>query len=341
MLGWGPVAIWLPTLMLAIEVAVFPADALFLIAGPCVAESDDLNLRVGEHLARLAERVPGGIIYKASFDKANRSNAGAARGLGLDEGLAALQRVARATGLPILTDVHLPEQCAVAAEVVDVLQIPAFLCRQTDLLEAAGATGKPVNIKKGQWMHPEGMRGAVEKVRMARESGVVNRESGIRSRKSGIGNQEAEYADAELQQQSEFGAQRNGPGDSRFPLPDSRFPTSEIAVTERGTFYGYGDLVVDMRSFMRMRAACEAPVIFDATHSVQRPGQGAGGSSGGAREYIPPLTLAAVAAGADALFLETHPDPANAPSDGPNMMPLDRLNDLVERAVETWSLSRG
>ncbi|MDQ3517233.1 MAG: 3-deoxy-8-phosphooctulonate synthase [Gemmatimonadota bacterium] len=276
---------------------VFPANALFLIAGPCVAESDDLNLRVGEHLARLAERVPGGIIYKASFDKANRSNASAARGPGLQEGLAALERVARATGLPVLTDVHLPEHCAIVAEVVDVLQIPAFLCRQTDLLEAAGATGKPVNIKKGQWMHPEGMRGAVEKVRRARESGMGNRESVLRNR--------------------------------------------EIAVTERGTFYGYGDLVVDMRSFMRMRKACEAPVIFDATHSVQRPGQGEGGASGGAREFIPPLTLAAVAAGADALFLETHPDPANAPSDGPNMMPLDRLNDLVERAVQTWGAIRG
>src|SRR5512143_1003246 len=145
----------------------FPRDALFLIAGPCVLESDALNLRVGEHLARLAERVPGGIVYKASFDKANRSNPGAARGPGLDEGLAALDRVRRATGLRVLTDVHLPEQCAPAAEVVDVLQIPAFLCRQTDLLEAAGATGKPVNVKKGQWMHPEGMRGAVRKVRGA------------------------------------------------------------------------------------------------------------------------------------------------------------------------------
>ena len=140
----------------------FPRDALFLIAGPCVLESDALNVRVGEHLARLAERVPGGIVYKASFDKANRSNAGAARGPGLDDGLAALEHVRRATGLPLLTDVHLPEQCAPAAEVVDVLQIPAFLCRQTDLLVAAGATGKPVNIKKGQWMHPEGMRGAVD-----------------------------------------------------------------------------------------------------------------------------------------------------------------------------------
>jgi 2-dehydro-3-deoxyphosphooctonate aldolase (KDO 8-P synthase) len=269
-------------------VARFPSDRLFLIAGPCVIENDDLNLRVGEHLARLAERVPGGIIYKASFDKANRSNAGAARGPGLDEGLAILDRVRAATGLPILTDVHLPEQCAPVAAVVDVLQIPAFLCRQTDLLEAAGATGRPVNVKKGQWMHPEGMRGAVGKVRGARPAGA--------------------------------------PG--------------EVAVTERGTFFGYGDLVVDMRSFVRMRAATDAPVIFDATHSVQRPGQGEGGTSGGAREFIPPLALAAVAAGADGLFMETHPDPDHAPSDGPNMVPLSQLDALVDRLVDIWSRIR-
>lgn len=263
----------------------FPKDALFLIAGPCVLEDDALNLRVGEHLARLAERVPGGIIFKASFDKANRSNVGAHRGPGLDEGLAALDRVRAATGLPILTDVHLPEQCATAAAVVDVLQIPAFLCRQTDLLVAAGATGNAVNVKKGQWMHPEGMRGAIDKVRGAR------------------------------------------PGHTHG---------SDDAVTERGTFFGYGDLVVDMRDFVRMRDACNAPVIFDATHSVQRPGQGSGGSSGGAREFIPPLTLAALAAGANGLFMETHPDPDHAPSDGPNMIPLDRLDDLILRAVDIW-----
>lgn len=267
--------------------SAFPSDRLFLIAGPCVVEDDTLNLRVAEHLARLAERVPGGIIFKASFDKANRSNAGAHRGPGVDEGLAALERVRRCTGLPVLTDVHLPEQCATVASVVDVLQIPAFLCRQTDLLEAAGATGKPVNIKKGQWMHPEGMRGAVAKVTKA------------------------------------GGAS-----------------TSPVAVTERGSFFGYGDLVVDMRSFARMREECGVPVIFDATHSVQRPGQGAGGASGGAREFIPPLTLAAIAAGADGLFMETHPDPDHAPSDGPNMIPLDQLDALVERAVEVWSACR-
>jgi 2-dehydro-3-deoxyphosphooctonate aldolase (KDO 8-P synthase) len=264
--------------------AIFPTDRLFLIAGPCVLERDELQLRVAERLARLAEHVPGGVIFKASFDKANRSNADAARGPGIEDGLAALARVREASGLPVLTDVHLPEQCAPAAEVVDVLQIPAFLCRQTDLLVAAGATGRPVNVKKGQWMHPEGMRGAVAKVR--------------------------------------------GPA------------AGEVAVTERGTFFGYGDLVVDMRAFARLRAACDAPVIFDATHSVQRPGQGEGGASGGAREFIPSLSLAAVAAGADGLFIETHPDPDRAPSDGPNMLPLDALEDLLLRVVDVWERVR-
>jgi len=273
--------------------AEFPKDRLFLIAGPCVIEADDLMFRVADHLARLAERVPGGIIFKASFDKANRSNAGAHRGPGLDEGLAALVRVRERTGLPVLTDVHLPDQCGAVADAVDVLQIPAFLCRQTDLLEAAGATGKPVNVKKGQWMHPEGMIGAVRKVRAA-------------------------YPAALLQNSGEC----------------------EVAVTERGSFFGYGDLVVDMRSFARMREACAAPVIFDATHSVQRPGQGQGGASGGAREFIAPLALAACAAGADGLFLETHPDPDHAPSDGPNMVPLHQLDALVEKCVATWELAR-
>jgi 2-dehydro-3-deoxyphosphooctonate aldolase (KDO 8-P synthase) len=283
-------------------VRIFRDDALFLIAGPCVLEDDALNLRVAERLAKLAEVLPGGIVYKASFDKANRSNANAPRGPGLDEGLAALERVKRASGLRVLTDVHLPEQCQLAAEVADVLQIPAFLCRQTDLLEAAGATGKAVNIKKGQWMHPEGMRGAVEKVRDA--TSVL----------------------------------RHAKGDRRVSLPATRL--SDIAVTERGTFFGYGDLVVDMRDFVRMREACGVPVIFDGTHSVQRPGHGVGGASGGAREFIPPLTLAAVAAGADGLFLETHPDPDSAPSDGPNMLPLDKLPALIEQVLAVWSATR-
>jgi 2-dehydro-3-deoxyphosphooctonate aldolase (KDO 8-P synthase) len=269
----------------------FRRDALFLIAGPCQLEDDSLNLRVAEHLARLAERVPGGIVYKASFDKANRSNPGATRGPGLERGLAALARVRSASGLPVLTDVHLPEQCAPAGEVVDVLQIPAFLCRQTDLLLAAGATGKPVNVKKGQWMHPEGMRGALGKVR--------------------AGYEEAGHSG-----------------------------TADVAATERGSFFGYGDLVVDFRALPRMRAACDAPVIFDATHSVQQPGRGESGASGGAREFIPPLTLAACAVGVDGLFLETHPDPARAPSDGPNMIPLDQLDALILRAVDVWHRAR-
>lgn len=269
----------------------FKRDALFLIAGPCVLEDDALNLRVGEHLARLAEHVPGGIIYKASFDKANRSNSGAFRGPGLDEGLAALDRVRRATGLPIITDVHLPEQCAAVGQVADALQIPAFLSRQTDLLVAAGATGKSVNVKKGQWMHPEAMRGALDKVR-----------GGFRT---------AGHAGA-----------------------------ADVAATERGTFFGYGDLVVDFRATPRMRAACDAPVIFDATHSVQQPGRGEGGTSGGAREFIPPLTMAACAVGVDGLFMETHPHPEHAPSDGPNMMPLHQLDALIRRAVDVWACAR-
>jgi 2-dehydro-3-deoxyphosphooctonate aldolase (KDO 8-P synthase) len=260
--------------------AVFPRDQFFLIAGPCVLQDEGLNLRVADALARLRERVPGGITFKASFDKANRSNAGAARGPGLEAGLAALMRVRQVSGLPVLTDVHEPEQCGLVARAVDVLQIPAFLCRQTDLLQAAGATGKPVNVKKGQWMHPEGMRGAVEKVYAA----------GGR----------------------------------------------EVAVTERGTFFGYGDLVVDMRTFMRMREACDTSVIFDATHSVQRPGQGLQGASGGAREFVPALALAAVAAGANGVFLETHPDPDTSPSDGPNMLPLQELPALVDKMVDIW-----
>ena len=281
---------------------IFHDDALFLIAGPCVLEDDKLNLTVAEHLAKIADKIPGGIVYKASFDKANRSNVAAHRGPGLDEGLRALERVKKASGLRVLTDVHLPDQCASTAEVADVLQIPAFLCRQTDLLRAAGATGKAVNIKKGQWMHPEGMRGAVEKVRDA-------------------------TSDA-----------RQEKGDRRMSLPAARL--SDIAVTERGTFFGYGDLVVDMRDFARMREACGVPVIFDATHSVQLPGQGSGGSSGGAREFIPPLTLAAVAAGAQGLFIETHPDPDHAPSDGPNMLPLDQLSKLVDRILTVWNATR-
>ncbi len=274
--------------------ATFSRDRLFLIAGPCVIENDEILFRVADHLAKLASKVPGGIIFKASFDKANRSNAGATRGPGMDEGLRALQRVREHSGLPVLTDVHLPEQCAAVAQAVDVLQIPAFLCRQTDLLEAAGRTGVAVNVKKGQFLHPEGMAGAVSKVRGA-------------SRRS----------EAVLEGHS------------------------HIAVTERGSFFGYGDLVVDMRSFSRMREATGVPVIFDGTHSVQQPGRGEGGASGGLREHIPALTYAACAAGADGLFLETHPNPDSAPSDGPNMLPLSQLDGVISKAVAIWETVRG
>ena len=256
----------------------------FLIAGPCVVESDDLNLRIGEALAELGAKLGVHVIYKASYDKANRSRLQGARGPGLERGLAALAAVRSETGLPILTDVHEADQVPAAAQVADVLQIPAFLCRQTDLLVAAGRAGRAVNVKKGQWLSPDGMQGAVEKVREARPSGGA----------------------------------------------------AEVAVTERGTFFGYGDLVVDMRSFCRMRDACNASVIFDATHSVQRPGLGDGGSSGGAREFIPHLAMAAIAAGAQGIFIETHPDPDNAPSDGPNMLPLSELETLIDRLVGVW-----
>ena len=260
------------------------AQAPFLIAGPCVVESDDLNLRVAEALADLRSRLGLHVIYKASYDKANRSRLAGGRGPGLDGGLRALDRVRAETGLPVLTDVHESAQVATAAQVADVLQIPAFLCRQTDLLVAAGRAGRAVNVKKGQWMAADGMLGAVEKVRAG-------------------------------------GA-------------------PEVAVTERGTFFGYGDLVVDMRNFGRLRDACACPVIFDGTHAVQQPGQGPDGSSGGLREFIPPLLYAAAAAGADGFFLETHPDPDHAPSDGPNMVPLDQLAGMVQVAVDVWQRAR-
>jgi len=256
--------------------AVFAADGpFFVIAGPCVLENDDLNLRVGDALARIADDLDLPIVFKASFDKANRSRPEAPRGPGLDDGLRRLERVRDATGLPLLTDVHDPDQCAEVAAVCDVLQIPAFLCRQTDLLQAAGATGRTVNIKKGQWMAPEEMAGAVEKVRRAQQG------------------------------------------------------RGAVVVTERGTFYGYGDLVVDMRSFARMRRATGARVVFDGTHSVQRPGRG-DGMSGGEPEFIAPLVRAAVVAGAGALFLEVHPAPETAPSDSTNMLRLDSFRPLLE-----------
>ena len=256
----------------------------FLLAGPCVIEPGDILPRVAGELARLQHVLGLPICFKASFDKANRARLAGARGPGLDEGLKVLERVKRESGLPVLTDIHESGQAAAVAEVVDVLQIPAFLSRQTDLLVAAGKTGRPVNVKKGQWMAPEQMAGAVEKVK---ESGAT-----------------------------------------------------EVAVTERGTFFGYGDLVVDMRSFARMRRATGVPVIFDATHSVQQPGQGSGGTSGGSREFIPALIAAAAVAGADGFFLETHPDPAHAPSDAASQWPLDQLEGLLQRTLDLWHRAR-
>ena len=231
---------------------------------------------IAERLARIAGDLKIPIIFKASFDKANRSSDGSPRGPGIQEGLERLRRIASDTGLPLLTDVHEASQCAAVGEVVDVLQIPAFLCRQTDLLKAAGATGRPVNIKKGQWMGPLEMKGAVKKTLSAGAGGV--------------------------------------------------------ALTERGTFFGYGNLVVDMRSFREMKAVCDGPIIFDGTHSVQRPGEGQG-VSGGEPENIPPLVRASIAAGADALFLEVHPEPETAPSDSTNMMQIDSLQPLLEQVL--------
>ncbi|MEX1259138.1 MAG: 3-deoxy-8-phosphooctulonate synthase [Gemmatimonadota bacterium] len=243
-----------------------------LIAGPCVLEDDTLNLRVAERLEALSRSAGVPVVFKASFDKANRSRLDSLRGPGLETGLRLLERVRSESGLPVLTDIHEPHQAELAAGVVDALQIPAFLCRQTDLVLAAAGTGLPMNVKKGQWMAPEEMVAVVEKARA---------------------------------------------GGAKL-----------VTVTERGTFLGYGDLVVDMRSFGRIRESCQVPVVFDGTHSVQRPGRAAG-SSGGDPEHIPALVRAAVAAGCDHLFLETHPDPDSAPSDGANMIPLDRLELLV------------
>lgn len=255
-------------------------ESFFLIAGPCTVEDDDLNLEVARSVAGIGERLGLPVLFKASFDKANRSKLDAPRGPGIREGLLRLRRVRDETGLPLLTDIHEPAQAEPAGAVVDVLQIPAFLCRQTDLLVAAGETGLAVNIKKGQWMAPEEMSGAVEKARSA-------------------------------------GA-------------------SAVAVTERGTMHGYSDLVVDMRSFRRLRDATGCPAVFDGTHAVQRPGR-ADGASGGDPVHIQDLVRAAVAAGCDGLFLEAHPRPHTAPSDGANMLPLSELETLMDDVMRVRS----
>ena len=248
-----------------------------LFSGPCVLEDDELNLAVARGVKAASRAVGMRAVFKASFDKANRSRLGSARGPGMERGLDLLRSVQEETGLPVLTDIHEAAQAEPVAEVADVLQIPAFLCRQTSLLVAAGETGRAVNVKKGQWMSAGAMAGAVEKVRSG-------------------------------------GAAR-------------------VTVTERGTSFGYGDLVVDLRNFARIRDAVGVPVIFDGTHSVQTPGTTADGSTGGAPEHIRALVRGAVAAGCDGLFLEVHPNPAAAPSDGSNMLPLDRLASVLREVA--------
>ena len=256
---------------------------LALIAGPCAMENRDHALRTAEALAGIAERLGIGLVYKSSFDKANRSSADSARGIGLDAALEVFAAVKAATGLPVLTDVHDAAQCAPVAEVVDVLQIPAFLCRQTDLLLAAAATGRAVNVKKGQFLAPWDMGNVVDKLA------------------------------------------RGGGGD--------------VLVTERGASFGYNTLVSDMRA-LPVLAATGAPVVFDATHSVQQPG-GQGKTSGGQREFVPVLARAAVAVGVAAVFIETHQDPASAPSDGPNMVPLGAMEALVATLQRFDRLAKG
>lgn len=249
---------------------------LTLIAGPCALENRDHALTMARALRDMTDRIGVGLIYKTSFDKANRTSLNSPRGVGLEAALPIFDEIRSETGCPVLTDVHTEAQCALAAEAVDVLQIPAFLCRQTDLLIAAAKTGRAVNVKKGQFLAPWDMRNVVDKI-------------------AGSGN-------------------------------------DRILLTERGASFGYNTLVSDMRSLPIM-AETGYPVVFDATHSVQQPG-GLGGASGGQREFVPCLARAAVAVGVAAVFMETHQDPDNAPSDGPNMVPLDFMPTLLQKLVE-------
>ncbi|MGD0419872.1 MAG: 3-deoxy-8-phosphooctulonate synthase [Xanthobacteraceae bacterium] len=255
---------------------------LALVAGPCVIESRAHAFEMAAALKEIAARRGIGFVYKISFDKANRTSGNSARGLGLDKALAVFAELREKLGLAVLTDVHEPEQCARVAEVVDVLQIPAFLCRQTDLLIAAAKTGRTINVKKGQFLAPWDMANVVEKI-------------------TGAGN-------------------RN------------------VLVTERGVSFGYNTLVSDMRA-LPLLAKLGAPVIFDATHSVQQPG-GQGTSSGGEREFVPVLARAAVAVGIAGLFIETHQDPDKAPSDGRNMIPLREMEPLLERLMQFDALAK-
>ena len=252
---------------------------LILIAGPCVIENESLCLRLAESMQKTSARLGLTYIFKASFDKANRSSGQTFRGPGLEAGLRVLQRVGEKVGVPVLTDVHTEEQCRAAADAVDVLQIPAFLCRQTDLINAAVATGRIVNLKKGQFLSPPEMGQVIKK---AESSGG-----------------------------------------------------RQLLITERGTTFGYNNLVADMRAIPILRAF-GSPVIFDATHSVQLPGAG-GDRSGGQREFAPVLARCALAAGADGLFIETHPNPDQAPSDGPNMIPLREMPKLLESLLKIFT----
>lgn len=256
-------------------------DKMVLFAGPCAAESFDICMETGTAVKAICAELGISYVFKSSFDKANRTSSGSYRGPSIDSGLDILRRVKKELGVPIVTDVHESIQCAEVATVVDVLQIPAFLCRQTDLLVAAGRTGKPVKIKKGQFMAPEDMKFAVEKVR--------------------------------------------GEGNNR------------VFLTERGSSFGYHNLVVDFRSLPIMRQY--TPVVFDVTHSVQRPG-GLGGKSGGDRQYAGLLARAAAAAGVDGFFIETHPTPETALSDGPNMIPLKEMRDFVKKIKQFWDLNK-
>ncbi len=250
-------------------------QSLLLIAGPCVIETPELTLRIAHRLREITADQPVQLVFKASFDKANRTSIDSFRGVGLEAGLEILRRVKDETGLPVTTDIHQADQAAPTAEICDVLQIPAFLCRQTDLLVAAAATGKAVNVKKGQFVSPGDMKHVVAKLQAA---GGEN-----------------------------------------------------ILLCERGTFFGYGRLVTDMRALPEMRAL-GAPVVFDATHSVQEPG-GLGGRTGGNRAMVEPLARAAIAVGVDGLFFETHPDPDSSPSDGANMVPLDQFEGVLRRVL--------
>jgi 2-dehydro-3-deoxyphosphooctonate aldolase (KDO 8-P synthase) len=256
---------------------------LMLIAGPCALESRDHALEMASALKELTAKVGIGFVYKTSFDKANRTSGKSQRGIGLDGALPIFAEIRQKLGVPVLTDVHEAPQCAAVAEVVDVLQIPAFLCRQTDLLVAAAATGRVINIKKGQFLAPWDMANVVAKV-------------------TGVGN-------------------RN------------------VLVTERGASFGYNTLVSDMRALPILARTTGAPVIFDATHSVQQPG-GQGTSSGGEREFVPVLARAAVAVGVAGVFIETHDDPDQAPSDGPTMVPLKQMDGLLGRLIEFDRLAK-